>query len=392
MQGTYKVKQEAFQRKCPNCGASLVYDPTKAKLYCAHCKGYVDFDKSKDVVERDFSEILTMDKWDETAVRYYRCENCGASTVLPRSTLATQCPYCSSPVVVDETQTGLVRPDTVVPFELNAEQAEQQLTVWAKRKLYAPRDFRIKHKKLSIKGVYTPAWTFDVQTVTSYSGRLGRYRTRTVRRNGKTYTETYTEWFYVEDVVEDFFDDIYVSGNNHISVKDFNNLDLTNQAKYTVYSDEYLAGYIADNYTVPPEDAYGIAIKKANGIIYNNIMNRHNADVDGGLDIDTKIVSRSFKYVMLPVYVVSCKYRKKTYNQYVSGVYSKRDPTKAKISGKAPVSPWKVLITVLAGLGVIAGIIALIVCNSDGWSFDLGDFEDFFFKATSNLLGAKHCI
>lgn len=389
-QGVYKVKQKAFQRKCPNCGASLIYDPTHAKLYCAHCKSYVDFDKSNDVRERDFTELLNMEKWDETSVRYYRCENCGASTVLPMSTLATKCPYCSSPVVVDEKQRGLVRPDTVVPFEISPEQAEEHLSVWAKNKLYAPRDFRKGRKNVSVKGVYTPAWTFDIATVTYYRGRLGKRRTRTVRRNGKSYTETYIDWFYVDDVLENAFDDIYVSGNNHISVSDFKKLDLTNQAKYTVYSDEYLAGYIADNYTVSPEDAYAIARKKADGMIYNGIMSRHNADVDGGLEIDTQVVERSFKYVMLPVYVVSCKYRKKVYNQYVSGVYSKNNSNKVKVSGKAPVSPWKVLATVLFGLGVVAGIIALIMCSGGDWSFDFGDFDDFFSNACQNFrLGIK---
>lgn len=385
-QGANRVEQEAFQRKCPNCGASLAYDPTKGKLYCEHCKSYTDFDKSDDVRERDFSELVNMPRWDETAVRYYRCSNCGASTVLPRSTLATKCPYCSSPVVLDEKQTGLVRPDTIVPFEISAEQAEHHLSVWARGKLFAPRSFRKGHKNLSVKGVYTPAWTFDLYTVTSYRGRLGQHRTRTIHRNGKTYTETYIHWFSVDGVLDRSFDDIYVSGNNHISVGDFNKLDLTNQAKYTVYADQYLAGYVADNYTIPPEDAYAAARNKADGIIYQDIMYRYNADVDGGLQIDTDVVSRSFKYVMLPVYVVSCKYRKKVYNQFVSGVYRRDDNSKVKVSGKAPVSPWKVLITVLLCLGIIAGLIAWVVLSSGDWSMDLMEFDDVFASAASNLL------
>lgn len=384
--GVYKVKQDAFQRKCPNCGAALKYDPAQRKLYCDHCKSYVDFEKSDDVRERDFTELMDMPKWDETSVRYYRCDNCGATTVLPRSTLATMCPYCSSPVVVDEAQTGLVRPDTVVPFELNVEQAEKHLSVWAKGKLFAPRDFRKGRKNLSVKGVYTPAWTFDLVTVSSYSGRLGKHRTRTVRRGGKTYTETYTQWFFVDGQTDNSFDDIYVSGSNHISVKDFRQLDLTNQAKYTVYADEYLAGYMADNYTVPPEDAYQAALQKARGEIYQDIMDMYNADVDGGLEVHTDVVERSFKYVMLPVYVVSCKYRGKVYNQYVSGVFAKQGKGKVKVCGKAPVSPWKVLITVLLCLGVVAGIIALIVCTSGNWSFDFGEWEDFYFGAAPKLL------
>ncbi|MDE7454279.1 MAG: hypothetical protein K2M64_00420 [Clostridia bacterium] len=375
MAGVYKVKQEVFQRKCPNCGASLIYDPTQGKLFCEHCKSFVDFAKSKDVQERDFDDLLHLKRWDDGAVSYYRCENCGANTVLPRSTLATTCPYCSSPVVLDEKQTGLVRPDTIEPFELTAEQAKEFLRKWSRSKLFAPRKFRRSNDDVSVKGVYTPAWTFDLQTVTHYSGRLGRTRTRTVRRNGKSYTETYVQWFNVDDVLENSFDDIFVSGNNHISTKDFNNLDLTNQAKYAVYTDEYLAGYIADNYTVNPEVAYGTAVKKADGVIYNDIMRRHNADHDGGLTIDTQIIDRTFKYVMLPVYVVTSKYRNKVYNQYVSGVYSRRDNRKVKVSGKSPVSPWKVLACVLVGVGIVAGIIAWLLLSGGDWSFDWGGFD-----------------
>jgi len=374
----YRVKQEAFQRKCPNCGASLIYNPTQGTLYCKHCKSSISFEKSSDVRERDFAELLNLNTWDDGAVSYYRCENCGASTVLPRSTLATTCPYCSSPVVLDETKTSFVRPDTIEPFEINPEQAKRFLSKWTRNKIFAPRKFRRGFNAQSIKGVYTPAWTFDLQTVTRYEGRLGRTCTRTVRRNGKTYTETYVSWFSVDGVMDNAFDDIFVSGNNHISVKDFQNLDLTNQAKYVVYSDEYLAGYMADNYTVAPDVAYGIAVKKADGIIYQNIMNRYGADHDGGLDIKTEIISRSFKYVMLPVYVISGKFRNKVYNQYVSGVYSKHDSNKVKVCGKAPVSPWKVIATVIAGLGLIAGIIALVLTNFDFGSFDFSGFEDFF--------------
>ncbi len=92
------------------------------------------------------------------------------------------------------------------------------------------------------------------------------------------------------------------------------------------------------------------------------------------MEIDTTVLSRSFKYVMLPVYVVSSKYRGKVYNQYVSGVYSRKNDANVKVVGKAPVSPWKVLLTVLGCLGLIAGIIALILCCGGDWSLDFGEF------------------
>lgn len=374
MNGNNRIRQQVFQRKCPNCGAALTYAPEQGKLYCRHCKSYMDFEKSRDVTERDFADLLDLKKWDDGAVRYYRCSNCGANTVLPRSTLATSCPYCLSPAVLDETQTGQVRPDTIEPFEITDGQAKQFVAKWAKKRMFAPHKFKRGTNALSVKGVYTPAWTFDLVTASHYEGRLGRTRTRTVRRNGKSYTETYVQWFSVEGDVDNAFDDLFISGNNHMSVKNFEELDLTNKEKYVVYTDEYLAGYMADSYTVEPDVAYGRAVDKANSMIYRQIMNDYGADHDGGLEVDTTVLSRSFKYVMLPVYVVSSKYRGKVYNQYVSGVYSRKNDANVKVVGKAPVSPWKVLLTVLGCLGLIAGIIALILCCGGDWSLDFGEF------------------
>ena len=69
--------------------------------------------------------------------------------------------------------------------------------------------------------------------------------------------------------------------------------------------------------------------------------------------------------MMLPVYVASTKYHGKLYSQYVSGVYSDAKRTKAKIAGKSPVSFWKVLATVLAGIVAVVGIY-LLVCHVNG--------------------------
>lgn len=378
MLGKNKVNQKSLQRKCPNCGAPLRFDPKSAKLTCDHCKSAVDFEKSNDVQERDFSELMDFEKWNDSAVAYYSCRNCGASEILPRTTLATTCPYCSSPIVIDEKQTGLVRPDSVVPFELTQEQAETQLFGWRRRKLYAPNSFRnSENVRNSIKGVYAPVWTFDLNTVTEYSGRLGKTCTRTVRRNGKTYTETYVKWFSVEGVYDRDFDDIYVSGSHHFPTSRFAELGLKKQSKYVVYGDEYLQGYMADNYSVPPEEAYSQALNKANGDIYQAIMAMYNADHDGGLKMDMQILSRSFKYILLPVYVATSKYKRKVYNQYISGAFTDDAKSKVKVCGKAPVSPWKVLITVIVGLAALAGIIAAIILAPGERNLDLGGWDMF---------------
>ena len=380
MSGANKKIQKAFQRKCPNCGAPLRFDPTSGKLACSHCKSLVDFEQSKDVKERDFAEMYDFTPWKEDEVSAYRCANCGATSVLHRTALATTCPFCGSPVVLDEKATGLVRPDSLVPFELSEKDAATQLAAWKKKKVYAPNKFRHHTSAKSIKGVFTPVWTFDAETVSKYSGTLGKHKTRTVRRNGKTYTETYTDWFHVSGTMPALFDDVMIAGSSNVDNKYFNEVKRIDKNKYAVYSDEYLAGYVADNYSVPPESAYNAAKKIMDGAIRDKIIRKYNADVVGSLDVRTTEISRSFKYMLFPLYVAATKFKGKVYNQFVSGFWSNREKQQAHVSGTFPKSGWKILWTVLAALAAVAGVVWLIayavrngLFNSfwEGWEFDL---------------------
>lgn len=372
--------QKAYQRKCPNCGAPLKFDPSSGKLFCAHCKSLVDFERSKDVVERDFSEMHDFTPWKDGEISAYRCANCGASSVLSRTALATTCPFCGSPVVLDEKATGLVRPDSLVPFELSEQDAASVLSAWKKRKIFAPNRFRKHTRAKSLNGVFVPVWTFDADTTSHYNGTLGKHRTRTVRRNGKTETETYTEWFHVRGDMPAIFDDVMIAGSNNVEAKYFKEVQGVDKSKYAVYTDEYLAGYVADNYTVEPAVAYKAARKIMDERIRAKIISRYNADVVGNLSVDTTIISKSFKYMLFPVYVAATKYKGRVYNQYVAGFWSDREKGKAHVSGKFPKSGWKVFTTVLACLLAFAGIVWLLIYALrnvtwrdilSGWELDL---------------------
>ena len=373
------IKQQGVaQHKCPNCGASLRYDPVSGKLKCRHCGSLVDFNKDDNVTERDFADLYTEHKWKQSDVAGYRCQNCGAVVVTPRTTLATLCPYCNSPVVVDDQTGSIVKPDTVIPFEVSREVALQQLVRWRNKRFWAPKSFKKLADAEGIKGVYLPVWTFDADTQTNYSGRLGKHRTRTVRRNGKTYTETYTEWFHVSGTMPASFDDVVVRGNSHLTDAEFNVVLPFDQSKYMSFDDHYLAGYVADHYTVDPYEAFQIAKSKMLGIIRQRIISRYNADVEGNLDLDLHIVSKSFKYLLAPVYIATSKHKGKLYRQYISGVYSGRDKKLCKVQGSAPKAGWKIALAVILGLGVVVGLGFLMwwlarngnVVDADDWDWD----------------------
>lgn len=365
MSQEYNAKQKiSNQHSCPSCGAPMEYSPEKGALYCEHCGTTVQVERDINVRERDFSEMSTTKMWKDSDVTCYRCANCGASTILSATTIATECPYCGSAVVIDNQSLDTVRPDTVIPFENTKEQATKALLRWRKKRLLAPKSFR-KHLTVDlVKGTYQPIWTFDAYTTSAYSGRLGKRRTRTVKRGKTVTTETYIQWFYVSGNIDYTFDDVFVRGNENIDKKWLQKLQPFPQQKYVVYEDEYLSGYIADNYTVPPEQAFEIAKGKMKDTVTNAIIARYNADVVGELNVDLQFRTKSFKYLMIPVYITATKYNNKLYNNYVSGVrygVDKSSNPLIKVSGKAPVSPLKVTALVLAILVLLAAFLFVAV-------------------------------
>lgn len=351
------VKQQgAVQHKCPNCGASLFYDPASGKLTCKHCNSFVEFDKDDTVRERDFEELYTASKWKDSDVATYRCQNCGAQSITPRTTLATLCPYCNSPVVVADLTGAIVKPDTIIPFEVPKEDANDQLIRWRRKCFWAPKSFKKLNETEGIRGVYLPVWTFDADTETDYNGRLGKRRTRTVHRNGKSYTETYTEWFHVRGTMPAVFDDVVVRASGHLTDSEFKVVEPLDQSRYMAFDDEYLAGYTADHYTLDPHEAFKIARARMLNTIRQKIINYYHADVEGVLNLNLHVLSKSFKYVFAPVYVAASRYKGKLYRQYVSGVYRDRAKKLCKVQGSAPKAAWKIALAVLLGLGVLVGL------------------------------------
>ena len=86
------------------------------------------------------------------------------------------------------------------------------------------------------------------------------------------------------------------------------------------------------------------------------ILGQYVYDCVGYLNVSTSHENVTYKYVMLPVWVGNYTYGRKLYNFYVNG-------TTGKVAGKRPVSPWKVLGLVFAGLALAAGLFLLWYFN-----------------------------
>lgn len=345
-------------KKCPGCGANMEFDPATQTLLCPFCGNIVDFEKDRNVREKDISDAFALaEKWDEASV--VACENCGAKFVISSNEVATECPYCGTSHVRKVSDLAGIKPNALYPFMLTPAQAEVLAKKWAKRRLFAPKRFKKNVEARNLKGVYEPCFTFDSDTFSVYDGKLGKHKTRTVKTKDGMRTETYIEWRHVNGTFSHFFDDITITAGEILNQRLYSKLKPFDLSTIRVYNKDYLAGYSANHYEKDLKTAWDESKDYMDEMIRRLIVDKYNCDVVGYLNVRTSHNNPTYKYVLMPLYLLNYRYRKKDYRVNVNG-------STGKIAGKTPVSPLRVFIAVIIGLALIIG--SYLLFTADGCS------------------------
>ena len=180
--------------KCDSCGSSMVFNPETQTLKCVHCGSKVSF-KNEIANELNLSEGLSQDKfWERDKNSCFRCESCGAQVVFAVGESAKKCPFClTSHVVKEQTFLGL-KPNAVVPFSFDVKKGVLFSKNWAKKRFFAPRNFKKNINCENVSGVYAPNFTFDSATTSYYVGEIGKTHTRVIGSGKNRRVETYVVW------------------------------------------------------------------------------------------------------------------------------------------------------------------------------------------------------
>lgn len=343
------VQKTTYNKKCPSCGAELVFSPSDSKLKCPFCQSEISIDFSRKAKELDFSKIFEKNNdWaDETCV--YQCKNCGVKEIVSKNEIAKNCSFCGTPNVVKTDELSGLRPNAVVPFKLDKEQAAQAVITWAKKRFYTVRSFKKSVKPEDMNGLYEPAFTFDSDTETHYSGVLGKYHTKTKRVNGKTVTTRELRYFSISGTYNCAFDDVLIEASSNINQGSIDKLKPFNTNDSQEYNETFLLGFRASQYSKEPLTCWDEAVRIIDTTVKNKILHQYSYDVVKSYSSSTDYYNKSYKYILLPLYLGFCAYRNKHYNFYVNG-------KSGKVTGKTPISAIKVSITVFVILAIIVGI------------------------------------
>jgi DNA-directed RNA polymerase subunit RPC12/RpoP len=353
--------------KCEACGSKMTFDPNTQKLVCGHCGHTEQFEKNSNVKEIELTSALQMSESWESETKVYKCENCGAKVVIEKNVVAGSCPFCGTAHVVETDEIAGIKPNALIPFLLDDSKAVDNCKKWSKRRIFAPSSFKKSFKPENIKGVYTPCFTFDSNTVSVYNGRLGERRTRTVGSGKNRRTETYIHWYNVSGNMQYFFDDILIAAGKKISQKQISKISPFVREKSCVYETKFLHGFVANHYDKDIKTSWQEAKGVIDQQIRSMIMRKHHADVVDYLNVSTNHHNVTYKYMLMPVYVGNFTFHKKLYNLYVNG-------STGKVYGKAPVSPIRVglLVIIIAAIIALFAIIANKASSGDNDSYIYG--------------------
>ncbi len=367
---------EAHRYPCAECGADLRFAPGQTRLRCDHCGHVQDIPaddapavRHKALGELDYQRALQgalpAAAMEETRVT--ACPNCGAQVQFDGAAHATQCPFCATPVVSDTGTHRQIKPQALVPFVLEMEQARGAMSAWLGRLWFAPNGLRdYARKGRALDGLYVPYWTYDADSRSRYTGQRGEhyYETRTVsvtvngRSERRQEQVQKTRWYPASGTVARQFDDVLAMASTSLPQGYADGLEPWDLSALTAYRPDYLAGFGAEGYMVSLQDGHGIARAKMDRVIEGDVRRDIGGDVQQISSVDTTLSDETFKHVLLPVWMAAYKYRGRTFRFIVNG-------QSGEVQGERPWSAWKIFFAVVLGL-IVAGAAAYVYALNQG--------------------------
>jgi len=348
---------------CTSCGANLKYKPNTHHLNCDHCGSENEIPQiDKAIKEIDFHDFLAKQSASEKTFieTYIKCQGCGASSSLEPNVSSVLCPYCTTPLVVEQARDEkIIQPKSLLPFKLTKKEAKKEFKKWISKLWFAPND--LKKAALNFdhfKGVYLPYWAFDTNTLTQYIGQRGDYyyvsESYTTTENGKSVTKTRQvrkiRWYSANGNVQKFFDDIITVATKSLPKKYIYKLEPWDLENLIPFDKSYLSGFITEKYQIELEDGFEIAKGIAEPKIRNLIKKTIGGDEQRIISMNTQYDQVTFKHLLLPVFVSAYKFKSKPYQFLVNG-------RTGEIQGQRPYSWIKITATAIAVLAIIALII-----------------------------------
>lgn len=347
---------------CKNCGAKLTFAPGTDSLECHFCGTMNEIDVDEDARKEALQELDLNTYLNEAAgtapkieVTTVKCDTCGAETTFDPNIVSSECDFCGSPLVSEEAHTSqVIAPKAMLPFKITKTDAYDAYKKWIKKLWFAPNALKKQARQSEdLVGIYTPYWTYDANTRTSYTGQRGdNYQTtETYYQDGqqKTRTVTKTRWTHASGRVSRFFDDVMVPASNSLPRKYVDKLEPWDLQNMLPYDTKYLSGFKSETYQVDLSVGFDMAKKKMEPEIRSDIRRDIGGDQQRISTMNTQYFETTFKHILLPIWLSAYKYKDKVYRFMINA-------RTGEVQGERPWSWIKITLLIIVILAIIGGL------------------------------------
>lgn len=392
-------------KKCPNCGGPMTFNPTSGKLVCDYCEheeevkkdppkaatttamegtAAAEADKSskKETVKTKRNKSgntipgIPIDRAPEQAntnwgdeKKVVKCKSCGASAIYDAKQISDTCPYCDSTLVTQENEEKVMAPQGIIPFSVDKDKAGKEFSAWIGGLWFAPNDLKKRAARGEINGMYAPYWSYDTSSEAKYKGEYGVEREET-DSDGNTHTEI--DWYPTKGEIEKQFDDKLILSADKQNADLIKGIEPFDMKACKEYLPEYVAGFISERYAKGVNDCWETAqgeLKDAlRSIAHEQIQKKHHTSHTRVNTLDARFYETYYKYILLPLWLSSYRYKGTVYHFVING-------QTGAVSGNRPYSILKIFLTVVCAaifiwsfvdddnmfMWIVFGIIASIV-------------------------------
>jgi DNA-directed RNA polymerase subunit RPC12/RpoP len=348
------------QFPCRQCGAKLQFAPGTDRLVCPYCGA--DNQIAADTAPVPLLDFETYAQQttataggDLHEVLLVHCTSCGAQTKLAADTTAGRCAFCGSPVVAEAVSKKLIKPAGLLPFMVNKAQANTLFRKWISGLWFAPSALAKRADQAGIDGAYIPCWTYNAQTVTTYTGMRGvDYQTTETytefvngRPETRTRTVTKTNWYPASGIVQNRFADLLVLATQSLPRKQAAHLEPWDIGHVVPYADEYLSGMSCQSYQIDLVGGFDAAKQLMAPLINQTICQDIGGNHQQITSASTQYHSVQFRHLLLPLWISAYQYSNRVYRFLVNA-------RTGLVQGERPYSAIKIAILATACAAVIA--------------------------------------
>lgn len=382
---------------CPECGGDLQWNATKQALACPYCGTIVPLseaaegvgDGSTGVVEQDLLTALKRLQ-DEAASppplppkqqggvvgmlqsmaatpaeqrgygvqpREVQCQSCHAISVFVDRKVADRCEFCGSPSIIDHESLGdAITPQSVLPFKISDGHVRDIIRKWYGTRWFAPSKLKRAALTDTLKGMYLPYWTFDAQVVAHWTAEAGHYyyvnvSYRDSKGNSQTRREQRTRWEPASGSLQHFFDDELVPGTVGVHPELLDKIgDFPTTSDLKPYSPEFVRGWTVERYQVDLRQAAQRGEEQMQTQTRYLCSEQVPGDTQRNLQVQANYSKRTFKHILVPVWLVSYTYGSRNFQVLANGYTG-------ELAGERPYSVWKIFFAVM---GAVLALMVLL--------------------------------